>query len=46
VLVTVEKDLLKEADKFAKRNGLKRAQMFAKGLRLVMADPQISADLS
>jgi hypothetical protein len=36
VLVTVEKDLLKEADKFAKDNGIKRAQMVARGLRLVM----------
>jgi hypothetical protein len=36
VLVTVERDLLKGADKFAKQNGIKRAQMVAKGLRLVM----------
>jgi hypothetical protein len=36
VLVTVEKGLLKEADKFAKQNGMKRAHMVAKGLRLVM----------
>jgi hypothetical protein len=36
VLVTVEKDLLKAADRFAKRHGLKRAQMFSKGLRLIM----------
>ena len=40
VLVTVEKGLLKEADKFAKQNGLKRAHMVAKGLRLVMDQQQ------
>jgi len=42
VLVTVERGLLKEADNFAKRNGLKRAQMFAKGLRLVMNEEPVS----
>lgn len=36
VPVTIERGLLKAADTFAKRHGLKRSQMFAQGLRLVM----------
>ena len=34
--VSVERGLLKEADAFAKRHNLKRSQMVAQGLRLVM----------
>lgn len=34
--VSVESGLLKEADAFAKRHNLKRSQMVAEGLRLVM----------
>jgi hypothetical protein len=34
--VSVERGLLKEADAFAKRHHLKRSQMVAQGLRLVM----------
>ncbi len=36
VSVSVEKSLLKEADAYAKSHKLKRSQMFADGLRLVM----------
>lgn len=36
VPVTIERGLLREADSFAKRHGLKRSQMVAQGLRLVM----------
>ncbi len=36
VPVTIERGLLKEADAFAKRHQLKRSQMVAQGLRLVM----------
>jgi hypothetical protein len=36
VPVTVERGLLKQADDFARRHGLKRSQMVAQGLRLVM----------
>ena len=38
VLVTIERRLLSEADAFAKANGMKRTQMVAAGLRLVMAN--------
>ncbi len=34
--VSIERTLLKEADSFAKRHKLKRSQMVAEGLRLVM----------
>jgi hypothetical protein len=34
--VSVERGLLKQADAFAKRHNLKRSQMVAEGLRLVM----------
>jgi hypothetical protein len=34
--VSVERGLLKEGDAFAKRHNLKRSQMVAEGLRLVM----------
>jgi hypothetical protein len=34
--VSIERGLLKEADSFAKRHKLKRSQMVAQGLRLVM----------
>jgi hypothetical protein len=36
VPVSIERELLKEADRFAKRHKLKRSQMVAQGLRLVM----------
>jgi hypothetical protein len=36
VPVTIERGLLKEADRFAKQHKLKRSQMVAQGLRLVM----------
>lgn len=36
VSVTVEKDLLKRADAFAKAKGIKRSQLFSEGLRLIM----------
>jgi len=36
VPVTIERGLLKEADAFAKQHQLKRSQMVAQGLRLVM----------
>lgn len=35
--ITLERDLLKEADAYAKKRGLKRSEMIAKGLRLLMA---------
>lgn len=38
ISLTVEKDLLKRADAFAKRQGLKRAELVAQGLRLVIGD--------
>jgi hypothetical protein len=37
VAVTIEKGLLKRADAYAKRHGIKRARMVAQGLQLVMA---------
>jgi hypothetical protein len=36
VPVSIERQLLKEADSFARRHKLKRSQMVAQGLRLVM----------
>ena len=36
VAVTIEKDLLERADAYAKRHGLKRAQLIAKGLLRVI----------
>jgi hypothetical protein len=36
VPVSIERGLLKEADSFARRHKLKRSQMVAEGLRLVM----------
>ena len=36
VAVTIEKGLLKEADRYAKEHDLKRSEMIAQGLRLVM----------
>jgi hypothetical protein len=36
VSVSVEKSLLKQADAYAKSHNLKRSQMFADGLRLLM----------
>lgn len=43
VPITIERGLLKAADEFAKRNGYKRSQMVADGLRLVMARPRAKA---
>jgi hypothetical protein len=37
VLITVEPELLSLADRFARRNGLSRSEMIARGLHLVMA---------
>jgi hypothetical protein len=37
VMITVEKSLLDKADAFAKRNGLKRSEMIATGLRSMLA---------
>jgi hypothetical protein len=37
ISLTVEKDLLKRADAYAKLHGLKRAELVAQGLRLVLA---------
>jgi metal-responsive CopG/Arc/MetJ family transcriptional regulator len=36
VPVSIERGLLKEVDSFARRHKLKRSQMVAQGLRLVM----------
>src|SRR5450432_1957926 len=36
VLVTIEGGLLSEADAYAKRHGMKRAELIARGLRLAM----------
>jgi hypothetical protein len=36
ISLTVEKDLLRRADAYAKRHGLKRAELVAEGLRLVL----------
>ena len=36
ILVTVERGLLEEADAYAKANGLKRAELIAEGLRVVL----------
>ena len=36
VPVTIERGLLKEADAYAKRHGLKRSQMVAEGLKLIL----------
>ena len=36
VPVSIERDLLKKVDSFAKRHKLKRSQMVAEGLRLIM----------
>jgi hypothetical protein len=38
VPVSIERGLLKRADTFAQRHKLKRSEMVAKGLRLVMAN--------
>jgi hypothetical protein len=37
IALTVERDLLDKADTFARRHGLKRSEMVAQGLRLLMA---------
>jgi len=36
VSVTVEKELLRQANAYAKANGLKRSQLFSRGLRLAI----------
>jgi hypothetical protein len=38
VAVTLEKGLLKKVNAYAKDHGMKRAEMIARGLRLVMGD--------
>jgi hypothetical protein len=38
VAVTIERDLLKQADAYAKKHGLKRAQLIAHGLRRVIRE--------
>lgn len=43
VSVSLEAGLLKEADAYAKRHGLKRAQLVAQGLRTVMAGTERDA---
>jgi hypothetical protein len=37
VMVSLEADLLKESDRFAKKHGLNRSKMISAGLRKVMA---------
>ena len=37
VLVTIERDLLKDADAYAKRRGVSRAALISRGLRAVLA---------
>ncbi len=37
IAVSIERDLLKEADRYAKAHAMKRAQLIAHGLRLAMA---------
>jgi len=39
VAVTIERNLLARADRYAKGHGLKRTEMIAKGLELVMRTP-------
>jgi hypothetical protein len=36
VLISIERDLLREADQFAKEHRLSRSQLIARGLRTVM----------
>jgi hypothetical protein len=45
ISMTIEKGLLKRADAYAKRHGLKRTQLIAQGLRAVMgeSDPRSAA---
>ncbi|HXE54283.1 MAG TPA: hypothetical protein VN541_14765 [Tepidisphaeraceae bacterium] len=38
ISLSVEKDLLKQADAYAKQHGLKRTQLFSLGLRLALSD--------
>src|SRR4051812_40690077 len=38
VLVSVEKQLLRRADAFAKREGISRSQLFARGLSTLMGE--------
>jgi hypothetical protein len=40
VAVTIELGLLRRADAFAKKHGMKRAEMVARGLRSVMGEAQ------
>ena len=37
VLLTIQPPLLAEADAFARRHGLSRSELFARGLRIVFA---------
>src|SRR5665213_1848468 len=43
IAVTIEAGLLRRVDKYAKENGMKRAQLIAHSLRKVLADPRKSA---
>jgi hypothetical protein len=40
VLVTIERGLLRQADEYAKRNGVTRSALMANGLLLAMGSPQ------
>jgi hypothetical protein len=41
VAITVERDLLKRSDAFAKRNNLKRSELFAAGVNALMENPKL-----
>jgi hypothetical protein len=41
VAITVERDLLKRSDAFAKRNNLKRSEVFAAGVNALMENPKL-----
>ncbi len=43
VAVTIEKDLLQRADAYAKAHGLKRTELIAKALRIVIGDGRSAA---
>lgn len=44
ISLSVERGLLKQADVYAKRNGLKRTELFSIGLRLAMGDKKIPGE--
>ncbi len=43
IAVTIEASLLRQVDQYAKKNGMKRAQLIAHSLRKILADPRKSA---